>query len=79
MGSLQNRGAAASNIACELGWVSEEKISRHAFPPAVDTRVFVCGLPGVYLKLCGPRTTRALSPHSALHELGYSDDMVVKF
>lgn len=67
------------NITCELGWINEDKIQRYGFPPSIDTRVFVCGLPGVYLKLCGPRTTRVISPDTALYNLGYTDEMVVKF
>ena len=67
------------NISCELGWVNEDKISHHGFPPSIDTRVFVCGLPGVYLKLCGPRTTPEVLPNTSLYNLGYSDEMVVKF
>ena len=41
-------------------------------------QVFVCGLPGVYDALCGPRG-EPLLPGSALHDLGYTDEMVVKF
>jgi cytochrome-b5 reductase len=63
----------------ELGWIDEDKIRRHAFPPSVDTRVFVCGLPGVYDHLCGPRTVKEIRAGSALHNIGYNEDMVVKF
>jgi cytochrome-b5 reductase len=63
----------------EIGWVDEDKIRMHAFPPAADTRVFVCGLPGVYDKLCGPRLSPFVTKDSALGNLGYSNDMVVKF
>lgn len=33
----------------ERGWIDEDKIRRYAFPPQSNTRVFVCGLPGVIL------------------------------
>jgi len=62
----------------EQGWVTEASIAKYAFPPASDTKVFVCGLPGVYTKLCGPRGT-PLEEATALHNLGYSNEMVVKF
>lgn len=61
-----------------IGWVDGEAISKHGFPPDPRTRVFVCGLPGVYEHLCGPRNT-PLKPGTTLHKLGYTDDMVVKF
>jgi cytochrome-b5 reductase len=60
------------------GWVNEDKIKRHAFPPGDDTIITVCGLPGVYDKLCGPRRDAHLSEGSALHSLGYTESMVVK-
>ena len=64
----------------EIGWVTELVLRKHAFPPAADTRVFVCGLPRVYESLCGPREEAgALREGSALHKLGYSAEMVVKF
>ena len=62
----------------ELGWINEDKISRHAFPPSIDTRVCVCGLPGVYEKLCGSRFEAQVAPGSALFNLGYRDEMVIK-
>lgn len=69
----------AKSRSTELGWVNKDKILKFGFPPCEDTKVFVCGLPGVYLKLCGPRTEDDLPLDSALHQLGYSKDMVVKF
>lgn len=64
--------------ASELGWVNEENISKYAFPPSEDTKILVCGLPGVYDKICGHREDADLSPDSALYRLGYSSDMVIK-
>jgi hypothetical protein len=63
----------------DLGWINQGLIARHAFPPAADTRVFVCGLPSVYESLCGPRTEKELTAGTALHALRYSAGMVVKF
>ena len=62
----------------EFGWVSEETLRRRAFPPTPDGLVFVCGLPSVYEKLCGPRGA-PLAKYSALHNLGYEDANVIKF
>lgn len=62
----------------DLGWVNEDKIGKYAFPPADDTKVLVCGLPGVYDKICGHREDTDLSPDSALYRLGYTKDMVIK-
>jgi len=64
--------------SAELGWVNEDKIRRHAFPPAENTRVVVCGLPGVYDKICGPRSETHLGQCSVLRSLGYEDHMVIK-
>ena len=58
--------------------MNEDKIKRHGFPPGDDTIIAVCGLPGVYDKLCGPRGDSSLTVGSALHSLGYSASMVLK-
>jgi cytochrome-b5 reductase len=61
------------------GWVNEDKISRHAFPPSATTRVMVCGLPGVYDKLSGPRNSADVPQSTILGRLGYLTEMVIKF
>ena len=61
-----------------LGWVNEEKIQTYGYPPSDHTLVVVCGLPGVYHKLCGPRTELQLSSDCALYNLGYRTEMVCK-
>ena len=59
--------------------MNEEKIIKYGYPPAVDTRVFICGLPGVYEKLCGYRdNTDMLDTNSILYKLGYTCNMIVK-
>ena len=63
----------------EIGWIDEEKIRMHGFPPAEDTMVLVCGLPGVYDKLCGPRNSVSLPKGCVLSNLGYTEEMVLKF
>lgn len=69
-------GATAAVVQ---GWINEDVIKEHAFPPSVDdTRVLVCGLPGVYLKICGPRSCDDVSPGSALANLGYTKQQVIK-
>ena len=70
---------AAGPGEVELGWADEAKIVKHGFPPAPDTRVFVCGLPGVYDIMCGPRTTPEVLEGTCLHRLGYGREHVVKF
>lgn len=65
-------------VARELGWVSQDMISRHAHAPAADTRALVCGLPAVYDAICGPRLVAGVAPGSYLAALGYSDEMVIK-
>lgn len=64
----------------ERGWVCEETILRHGFP-ADDPKhvVFVCGLPNVYRTLCGDRAARGLAAGTALSNLGFPSDRVVKF
>ena len=59
------------------GWINDEKIKKYAYPPSLDTKVLVCGLPGVYDKLCGPRSSQEVAEGSVLYNLGY-DGMVVK-
>jgi hypothetical protein len=58
--------------------VNEDRISQHGCPPSADTRVLVCGLPGVYEKLCGPRAVPQIAPNSVLEKLGYTESMVLK-
>ena len=65
--------------AAELGWINWHTIKKYAFPPSQETRVFVCGLPDVYVNLCGPRNEKEIAPDSALAKLGYTSEMVVKF
>ena len=54
------------------------RIRKYAFPPADDTLLFVCGVPGLYTTLCGPRTEKELADGSVLKSLGYTAGMVAK-
>lgn len=59
----------------EVGWIDEEKVKRLAFPPSADTVVWVCGVDDMYKSLAGSRAG-ALKEGSALHNLGYTEDMI---
>jgi len=59
----------------EVGWIDEEKIGRLAFPPSPRTAVWVCGVDDMYTSLAGSRM-KPLAPGSALHNLGYTEEMV---
>lgn len=60
------------------GWIDEDKIKKYAAPPAEDSLIFVCGLPGMYAALCGPRSEPELAEGSVLQRLGYTRGMVEK-
>eukprot|EP01065_Artemidia_motanka_P034333 TRINITY_DN4165_c0_g3_i3.p1 TRINITY_DN4165_c0_g3~~TRINITY_DN4165_c0_g3_i3.p1 ORF type:complete len:280 (+),score=91.18 TRINITY_DN4165_c0_g3_i3:228-1067(+) len=63
----------------EVGWVDEEKVKKYCHPPSDDTMVMVCGLPALYKSMCGPREDPEVAEGTALHKLGYTKEMVVKF
>ena len=65
-------------FVAETGWGDEAKVRKYAFPPSEDTLVFVCGVPGMYETLCGPRTDKELKEGSLLQKLGYTKEMVAK-
>ena len=69
---------AAPTYTAETGWIDEAKIRAYAHPPSEDTLVFVCGLPGMYAALCGPRTEKELAEGTVLQKLGYSTPMIAK-
>jgi len=70
--------ADCATFTAETGWIDEAKIVKYAFPPSPDTLVFVCGLPGMYTALCGPRNEKELLEGCVLQKLGYTADMVAK-
>ena len=65
----------------ELGWVDGDKVQRRSASTADDPghRIFICGLPGVYLKLAGSRFNTQVEEGTQLYKLGYRDHQVVKF
>ena len=70
------RALQGANVHGALGWVDEKLIREHGHRPGPRTRVFVCGLPGVYDSLCGPRGDPVVT--GALARLGFGDGEVVK-
>ena len=62
----------------EVGWVDEAKVKANCFPPAADVLTMVCGVPGLYDVMCGPRTDGEVKEGSVLARLGYTKDMVAK-
>ena len=64
-----------------IGWVDGDKVEKFGSsgPDDPGHRVFVCGLPGVYLSLCGPRSSARVEKGSQLHRLGFRDEQVIKF
>lgn len=69
---------STDHMTAETGWIDEAKVKAYAFPPSEDTLVFVCGVPGLYELLCGPRGDKEVKEGSLLHKLGYSKEMVAK-
>ncbi len=67
------------NIYKKLGWIDHEVLCQHAPPPSDAHRVVVCGLPGVYDKLCGSRFENGVLPEDCvLARLGFSPHQVIK-
>lgn len=66
------------NVCKKLGWIDEITVKTHAPGPAEDHRVVVCGLPGVYDKLCGSRFHADLPVDSVLARLGFEGRHVIK-
>ena len=71
-------GLGDGPFAAVPGWIDAGKIKAHAFPPSDETLLFVCGLPGMYDTLCGPRTEPELAEGTVLKELGYASSQVAK-
>lgn len=71
-------GLGDGPFAAVPGWIDAGKLKAHAFPPSDETLLFVCGLPGMYDTLCGPRTEPELAEGTVLKELGYASSQVAK-
>ena len=61
----------------ERGLIDRRLVTAHMPPPEEDCLIFVCGPPGMYGALCGPRDEEELS--GVLADMGYSKEQVVKF
>jgi cytochrome-b5 reductase len=59
------------------GHIDEDLIKSTIPSPDEDCIIFVCGPPGMYESLCGPRAEKDLS--GVLAKMGYSSDQVYKF
>ena len=49
---LEKKIEGLEKDTAEVGWIDEDKIKKHGYPPSNDTKILVCGLPGVYGKFC---------------------------
>merc|ERR1712113_1127986 len=74
--TADDRSAAEQGWKGEMGWVDEEKLKRLAFPPGAGTVVWVCGVDDMYKSLAGGRATKGIKAGTALHNLGYTEEMV---
>lgn len=72
-------GLPSNSYVAETGWIDEDKVSKYCFPASSDTAVFVCGLPGMYATMCGPRNEKEVPAGTALANLGFTGENVVKF
>lgn len=74
--TANDSSALARGWQGEVGWVDEDKLKRFAFPPAAGTVVWICGVDDLYKSLAGGRLTKGIKAGSALHNLGYTEEMV---
>mmetsp|Transcript_52673 Transcript_52673/g.118664 ORF Transcript_52673/g.118664 Transcript_52673/m.118664 type:complete len:284 (-) Transcript_52673:89-940(-) len=59
------------------GRINKDILKAHSVPPSENVLVMVCGPPGMYNELCGPRDQKELT--GTLSEMGYSASQVFKF
>jgi len=66
-----------SSMYKETGWIDEDKIRRLGFPPSDmnSSIVWICGVDKMYESLAGSRM-KSLTEGSALHNLGFTTEMV---
>jgi len=69
---------STSAYTADTGWIDEAKVAQYAFPPGEDTMLFICGVPGFYDGMCGPRGEKELKEGTVLQRLGYTAEMVAK-
>jgi cytochrome-b5 reductase len=70
---------AGSEYAGERGFVDEDRIVRYMPPASLgdDVIILVCGPPGMYDAICGPRNESEVT--GVLGKLGYTSRQVFKF
>lgn len=60
------------------GFITRDVIEKNSAGPSEDSMVMVCGPPGLYNMLCGPRD-KPTELTGLLSEMGYTAEQVVKF
>lgn len=65
----------------QTGHINKDFLKEHLPPPSKDLKIFVCGPPGLYKALSGPKIspTEQGEVTGVLGELGYNNDHVYKF
>lgn len=74
--TADDSSATARGWEGEVGWIDEAKLKTYAFPPGAGTVVWICGVDEMYKSLAGGRLTKGIKAGSALHNLGYAEEMV---
>ena len=76
VGSHENDTTYSNGGEIETGWINFEKIQRLAFPAStLNSRIWVCGVPGLYNALAGSRKD-PMTADSILARLGYKEEQV---
>ncbi|KAK6203335.1 NADH-cytochrome b5 reductase 2 [Scheffersomyces amazonensis] len=72
---------APTNWNGQTGFINKEYLSKHLPAPGKDNKIYVCGPPGLYKAISGPKVspTDQGDLSGALAELGYSKEEVFKF
>ncbi|RLV96495.1 NADH-cytochrome b5 reductase 2 [Spathaspora sp. JA1] len=65
----------------KVGYVTKDFLASELDKPSADTKIFVCGPPGLYKSVSGPKVSPTDQGEltGALAELGYSKEQVFKF
>lgn len=72
---------APTNWSGETGFISKEFLTKNLPQPSKESKVFICGPPGLYKAISGPKTspTDQGEVTGILADLGYSKEHVYKF
>lgn len=65
----------------KTGYITKEFLKENLPPPSTQSKVFVCGPPGLYKAVCGTKTPKSEQGEITgyLAELGYTNEHVFKF